>query len=57
MVVLSKTLRDIDRSGLETLGKLAESAAKIVDDAIASLSRGVTEVRKLIFEQGGHVRS
>ncbi|MBB2701683.1 UNVERIFIED_ORG: putative nitrogen fixation protein, partial [Rhizobium esperanzae] len=33
-VVLSKTLRDVHRFGFETLGKLAETGTKMVDDAI-----------------------
>ncbi|ANL56047.1 MULTISPECIES: NifX-associated nitrogen fixation protein [Rhizobium] len=34
LVVLSKTLRDVHRFGFETLGKLAETGTKMVDDAI-----------------------
>ncbi|MDK1378104.1 MULTISPECIES: NifX-associated nitrogen fixation protein [unclassified Sinorhizobium] len=35
LVVLSKTLRDVHRFGFDTLRKLAEAGAKLVDDAVA----------------------
>jgi len=35
LVVLSKALRDLHWFGVDTLGKLAETGAQLVDDAIA----------------------
>ncbi|MCA1409269.1 NifX-associated nitrogen fixation protein [Ensifer sp. IC3342] len=37
LVVFSKTVRDVHRFGFATLRKLAETGAKLVDDAIAAI--------------------
>ncbi|MDL2409780.1 NifX-associated nitrogen fixation protein [Rhizobium calliandrae] len=37
LVLLAKTLRDVHRFGFETLRKLADAGAKLVDDAIATI--------------------
>jgi len=39
LVVLSKTVRDVHRFGFDSLARLAEQGAKLVEDAVATANR------------------